>query len=108
MHYLADNRMSDDDISWLVALLVDWLDDAEVSRLDALSRRFAREKSGVDELLAAWRDDQSLLRGADLPDDRLALAYALCHALTLERSAHRADSLSTETVPGVGSTRRRA
>ena len=98
MRYLADNRMSDDDSSWLV----DWLDDAEVSRLDALPRRFAREKSGVDELLAAWRDDQSWLRGADLPDDRLALAYALCHALTLERLAHRADSLSIETVPVVG------
>ena len=105
MRYLAENGMGDDEVGQLVAAVVGWLDDAEMSRLYSLAGRLAPNKRGVAELLAAWLDGQSLARLASLvseagfTDHVLALAYALCHALTVARSAYRAESLATDPVP---------
>jgi hypothetical protein len=108
MRYLTENGLSDEEVHRLIALVVDWLGDAEMSRLYSLSVRFAQEQRGVAELLAAWLDNRSLqrlaelLHGTEFTDHGLAVAYALCHALTLVRSAHRIESLSSQPVPLVG------
>lgn len=109
LQYLADSGMEEERVSNLTALVAEWLNDSELSRLQSLSRTVVSEEKGAAELFRRWVDWQSLLRlaislyNSDLKDYRLASAYALAHAVTVAAASYRADSVSAEpltVVPG--------
>ena len=109
LQYLAAAGMGPDQVHYLVALVADWLDDAEISRLGALSRDAVVSGKGAADLFQAWIDWRSQLRLAlafsshepPFKDIILGAAYALCHALTLASASYRADSVSVGPVPVV-------
>lgn len=103
--YLGEQGMGNQDVTVLMNMVQDWLDDDQLLRLDSLSRTIVAEGHRPRHLFRAWLDVRSRLRLAELlsesalRDRYLAAAYAVSHAVSVAAASHRADSAGRRLVP---------
>ena len=94
----------------LVSLVVGWVDEAGLERLDVLSRIAVQRELGPGYVLERWINGRCQLRLALLLDDPavkdsdLAVAYAVSHAADLVLASYLSDRDSegdvVSLVPG--------
>ena len=102
MRYLADAGMSNEDINALVGLVTEWLGEADLDRLDELSRGAAEEKVGPGQVLGRWINGHCklllalLLDSSTIADRDLAAAYAVSHAANVVLASYLTDSVPEE------------
>ena len=95
--YLSDAGMGKSEAASLISLVVGWVDEAGLERLDGLSRVAAERELGPGHILERWINGRCQLRLALLLDDPavedsdLAAAYAVSHAADLVLASYRSD-----------------
>ncbi len=96
--YLSDSGMQKRQISELVGLVDEWLNQDEILRLDTLSRNSADEVGRPSVLFAKWMNIRAIMRlvtlldQSKLEDHHLAAAYAVCHAVRTASASYRPDT----------------
>ena len=95
--YLSNAGMDKAAVASLISLVVGWVDEAGLERLDGLSRVAAQRELGPGHVLERWIDGRCQLRLALLLDDPsvgdfdLAAAYAVSHAAELVLASYWSD-----------------
>ena len=98
MRYLSDSGMKKGQISELVGLVAEWLNQDQILRLDTLSRNSAEEVGKPSELFAKWMNIRAIMQlvtmldQSKLEDHRLAAAYAVCYAMRIASASYRPDT----------------